>query len=260
MLHILLSRKILLGFIVCLLFVAGSLVYQESLNRDIRKQEARTQRFLQQIEANKGTRTPLQTESIDTDIAEQTDAIVATDNVQGTVYEKTDALPIGDVKSVNTADAFLPDDTASEDEIAEVPVSPFGFGPYPEVPADFPSDVIWDNPRYQDFPEDVQRELELIKRVLIQLWEQGNKGFQGGSMENGKVYPYYHNTVYVQWREQEMADGTRHLYISTIMTSPRLGLTREQRKQIRLGNPPPHIRILDLDSTGIDPYQFLNLN
>ena len=26
-----------------------------------------------------------------------------------------------------------------------------------------------------------------------------------------------------------------------------------------IDNPPPHIRILDLESSGIDPYQYLNL-
>ena len=77
-----------------------------------------------------------------------------------TVAESNEAEPL------DLTEAFLPDDFVAEEAPAEdVPVSPFGFGPYPEVPADYFGVPIW----MQDtgLPGDAQRNIELIDRVLI---------------------------------------------------------------------------------------------
>ena len=71
-------------------------------------------------------------------------------------------------------------------EVVEEPqrVSPFGFGPYPEVPSDYPEAPIWDeDPDYPegggDFGSDFMRGMELIERVLIKLWTQGHRATSG---------------------------------------------------------------------------------
>ncbi len=132
----------------------------------------------------------------------------------------------------------------------EVRVSPHGFGPYPEVPEDYPVMTEWE--RNPDNPDRTQ---ELMSRVFVKLWTEGEKNFRGGGTLNGKVYPWYHNTIYVRFRTYKNADGEIVRYAGTKMSGPRVD---------RSGiddwlNPPPHIRILDLESSGIYPYQYLNL-
>lgn len=134
----------------------------------------------------------------------------------------------------------------------DVRVSLFGFGPYPKVPEDYPSKVAW-NRHYPDATDEVRRELELISRVLVKLWTDGDKDFRGGSTYKGKIYPHYNDTVYVQYKYR-MIDGRRVKYVTRTKSGPQVSYNISD-----LDNPPPHLRILDLDSSGIDPYQFLDL-
>ena len=126
-------------------------------------------------------------------------------------------------------------------------MSPFGFGPYPEVPEDYPSKVTWN---YWDSAQG-----ELLVRVLVKLWTEGEQNFRGGGTHKGKVYPWYYNTIYVKFREYKNADGEIVLRAGTKMSGPRVDWSEVDDWL----NPPPHIRILDIDSSGIDPYQYLDL-
>ncbi len=127
----------------------------------------------------------------------------------------------------------------------DMPVSPFGFGPYPEL-GDYPYKVIWKN---KDTPR-----AELLTRVLIKLWNEGERNFRGGSTHNGKVYPHYNDTVYVTFSPIKNKDGKTIGESSHIKSGPHVQFTR-----VDLKNPPPGLRVLDLESSGIDPYQYLNL-
>ena len=143
-----------------------------------------------------------------------------------------------------------------ENTDADIHVSPYGFGPYPEVPSDFPGIISWNDPEGQaNLPDHANKNIELIERVLIKLWTQGDKSFHGsGSTHNGKIYPHYDNTVYVLYYEYELPDGTMQRYPAYAKSGPQVIYSIED-----LLNPPDHLRILDLNSSGIDPYQFLNL-
>lgn len=138
------------------------------------------------------------------------------------------------------------------DNTEKVKISPYGFGPYPEVPEDYPSTVAWE--RDQTYlPEALHRESELLSRVLVKLWTSGDKNFRGGSTLNGKMYPHYHNTVYVRFAEYKK-NGKKIQYPVRVKSGPQVIYTEAD-----LLNPPPRLRILDLDSSGIDPYQYLDL-
>ncbi len=160
----------------------------------------------------------------------------------------TETTSVTDKTEPTQAQSNVPAQTAETE--TEVRVSPHGFGPYPEVPEDYPSKVEWE--RNPDNPDRTQ---ELMSRVFVKLWTEGEKNFRGGGTHNGKVYPWYHNTIYVRFRTYKNADGEIVRYAGTKMSGPRVD---------RSGiddwfNPPPHIRILDLESSGIYPYQYLNL-
>ena len=150
-------------------------------------------------------------------------------------------------------------------EVVEEParVSPFGFGPYPEVPSDFPHDPVWvADPDYPEGDEHLgsnfMREMELINRVLIKLWKQGRRA-SSASMSDGFVYPGYPDTVYVTWDYIEEPDGTMTRYASEISSGPAVPLSVHDAISEE-GAVPFGIKELSHEADGIDPYTFLNLN
>ena len=143
-------------------------------------------------------------------------------------------------------------------------VSPFGFGPYPEVPADFPEAPIWDEDL--DYPEgdaefgsDFMRSLELIDRVLIELWNQGHRATSGEIGDDDMVLPFYPNTVYVKWAYTEEPDGTITRYASEIASGPDVPISVHDAISEE-GTVPFGIKELDPDNNRIDPSTFLDFN
>ncbi|MYK18165.1 hypothetical protein F4055_08360 [Candidatus Poribacteria bacterium] len=123
---------------------------------------------------------------------------------------------------------------------------------YPEVPPDFPFSVVWKVPEAQraEIPTRLFEELELMSKVMIKLWNEGDQGFSGAFMADGKVYPTYPDVAYVKWVQSE-ASG--EWYINDVST-----VHSYVSDQLLDGIMPPGIEIVDQDSAGIDPYAFLS--
>ena len=71
-----------------------------------------------------------------------------------------------------------------------VKVSPFGFGAFPKIPADFPDQDIWNKVEKRSiFDLNGAKTLELLARVRIELWNQG-KHTKGVIMDpsSGLIY------------------------------------------------------------------------
>ena len=151
-------------------------------------------------------------------------------------------------------------------EVVEEPqrVSPFGFGPYPQVPSDFPHEPIWDeDPDYpegdEEFGSDFMRSIELIDRVLIELWKQGYRATSGEIGDNDMVLPFYPDTVYVTWNYVEEPDGTLSPYASEISSGSNVPLSVHDAISEE-GTVPFGIKEMDPDTSRIDPFTFLDLN
>ncbi|RKU28327.1 hypothetical protein C6497_08900 [Candidatus Poribacteria bacterium] len=137
--------------------------------------------------------------------------------------------------------------------------SSVGFGSYPNVPTDYPlrSPVWLRNPK--GVPIGDPQPYEIMDRVLIKLWNQGRKDITGASYNtsDGKVYPHYANTAYVQYEKKIiLPDGNVYQPIARVTGGPDIA---PYVKLIRSGKTPPHIQLLDYDRAGIDPYKFLNM-
>lgn len=146
--------------------------------------------------------------------------------------------------------------------LMEANLSPFGFGAYPEVPADYPiQEQIWDNatPKH-----------ELLVRLRIKLWKQGIKTKGAGYGENGLVYPTISGVIYVKWVTIEEGDpnlvGRR--YPGRVMgdgeTAKKwfsLYLDKQRFERTDIKNDPKvsGITVYELPDGGIDPYKFLDL-
>ncbi len=240
---ILSSRAIFAGLVVLVLLVSGSLFYYWHVQRTSKAEFQRSERFLQELEAQNPTR-PAQVVDVPTDT--QTSDFVNTpdEHTDTAMSDETVALP-NETDSVDLSDVFLLNDLVSEAAPAEdVPVSPHGFGAYPEVPADFPKDVNW-----SDYEEDLPV-YELMTRVQIKLWKQGHRAM-GISEEYGRMYPVIRGRVYVRWSRsgKEILEVTGHP----------ADMSDAVVNQIESGIIPAGLTVLDYDTAGIDPYAFLNL-
>ncbi len=157
----------------------------------------------------------------------------------------TPSVENGEMVSVENGETALMEKVETD----EVRISPFGFGPYPEVPEDMPGRhlyISW---------EDRTPSSELLSRVLIKLWTSGEKNFRGGSTHEGKIYPHYNDVVYVSRRPIiGKISGTIIGYVTHTKSGPHVNFTEDD-----LLDPPPHLRVLDLETSGINPYQYLDL-
>ena len=138
----------------------------------------------------------------------------------------------------------------------KVRVSPHGFGPYPEIPSDYPRQDLW------DYPDFLKADHELLLRVQIKLWKQDIRTIGGGFID-GRVYPNIPDTVYVKWENRVRPDGTVERYASRISGDPYAGKVIRKiidtKGKIYEGDIPAGIQVIESDEGGIDPYQFLDL-
>ncbi|MCZ6676195.1 MAG: hypothetical protein O7E52_02985 [Candidatus Poribacteria bacterium] len=128
---------------------------------------------------------------------------------------------------------------------------------YPEVPDDYPFSVIWRRPaeETEQIPLNELNQLDLLNLVMVKKWTEGDHDCRGGNIgENGKVYLNYPNVVYVKWEEDERPDGTIVKYPAKMQ-----GGDSTIVEQVSNGILPPGVFVLDMDSAGIDAYQYLGI-
>ena len=139
-------------------------------------------------------------------------------------------------------------------DTAEVPVSPHGFGAFPEVPQEFPTNIRipW---QWPDTPYSAEK--ELAARVLIKLWNQGDTRLTGGNVsKDGMVYPHYPNTAYVNYKEWTLEDDTIRKSITSVSGGPDLPKITDE---MMLAGKIPGVRLIEEREGGIDARQFLDL-
>ena len=133
---------------------------------------------------------------------------------------------------------------------------------FPQVPDGFPLTPIWLRSGYQ---KGDSYQHELIYRVLIKLWNQGDRDFVNGiySHDYNKVYPLYPDVMYVEWEDEEVAGPDGPLTIQVISgvlgTEPRFFMLTDfitgawETKY-------PGVALIDMGTAGIDPETFLSDN
>ena len=250
------SRAILAGLVFFVLVVGGSLFYSWHVQRTTAAESTRTNAMLQQFKHQNQIPSAQDTIDPSTIDFEHAETPLETSEVQ--MSDDTDRSSIDEASEfADVTDAFLPDDFVSEESPAEdVPVSPYGFGPYPELPPEFPENY-WDG---------LSKGHELIARVWMKLLEQG-VDVTGGSIQNGLVYPNIRGTIYIEW------DGVRTERVGTERYISRMMGDHDTIRRIRdLRDPdayplqslkekdiPAGITVVNYPDSGVDPYQFLDL-
>ena len=243
------SRLIQVGLVFFVVVVGGSLLYSWHVHRTTVAEFAGTDVVPHQTRSEQDT---VDTSTVD---FEQAETPLAADDSQ--MSDDTDVAPIDETSEVlDMADAFLPDGFVSEAApVEDIPVSPFGFGPYPEIPVDYPEQDIWD--RIEDMTDlSLAKDNELMARVRIKLWNQGTQTV-GAAYTDGKIYPVIPGVAYVTWNSVELPDGTRKRYPSRVSGTPEI--KGKEHYFYQLGEAPPGITVITHEEGGIAPYEFLNL-
>ena len=122
----------------------------------------------------------------------------------------------------------------------------------PQVPPDLPFPIVWLRYEKKAVSIDELTERELWGLVMVKKWNEGDRDFVGVSMNDGKVYLHYPNVVYVKWEDTQLPDGTITKYASEIS-----GGDSTITDQISEGILPPGVQVLDMDASGIDPFEYL---
>ena len=230
------------GFLI-VLSIACVLWYQHD-TADDRRDAAEAKQLLRQSEIVK------KVANTDSDMEQAADVSSVESNTltaEKPITEVSDRGTEGTEAEAQPQPAETPTDTADVSENAGV--SPFGFGPYPEVPSGYPYDNPWIT---EGLTEREAKISELLERVRIKLWNEGNPP-EGISWEGGKVYPIYPNTVYVDWDYVENEDGTIERYISNATSGT---LSDEANALLDEGVIPPGVIVYEHSEVGIDPYNF----
>lgn len=183
------------------------------------------------------------------------------DEVEPSDSTPSDDISVGDflAKLSDEEKAYLASEVADELPPRK---SPHGLGPYPDIPSDYPRQNIWDD--LERLNDVVGNELgrssidhELMHRVLIKLWNQGKRA-EGAILDgdNGRVYPMYKDTVYIDWSESENEDGSFERYLGEYSGHPSLS---DYRDAVENGIQPSWIKVIAMEDGGVDPYSFLDL-
>ncbi len=242
------NKWIIGGVAFLILFSVACVLWYRYDTAPDRKAAADAEKLLRQWEAKKA--------ELDDKTEQVADAPAENTTPTGAEPIKTESLQIGDVVDGRIylgAEPPSPELLAqfgvrppTQDEI----ISPYGFGPYPELPDGFGA-ITW--PRKS-------ADSELRIRVKIKLLKQGVP-VEGSVMENGLVYPIIKGVRYVIWGE---SDGKQYLrkslghpddgdYMRAIIKE------KNARDESITAADFPGIKLVPFEEGGIDPYTFLDL-
>lgn len=253
------------GLVFFIFVVISSLFYSWHVRRATEAEFMLSNAYLQQHQKkNEALTTNKDKNIVDTETFEVSEALTEIYEAQ-TSLEETEFLPIEDERFMDDPSEFLPVEISETEDMPTSPygVSPYGFGSYPEVPTGFPDHLqpiwTWSEEKRAEFTGS-GKDFELMHRVLIKLWNQGDQGFVAvtRSDDNGKVYPLYSEVVYVTWREATDLQGNVHRYPGFALAGPNVPRLFASDFTHGMGYP-PHITVLDRDEAGIEPYEFLGL-
>ena len=237
------SRWFQAGLAFFVLCVGGSLLYSWHVQRTI---DAEFGKRPQPVVSPLKNKTETNTAPVDI----QTEGVVNTpeETTDTPMSDETEAETIDETELIDMADAFLPDEMVSEEEVRAEDV-------FKTTPEGFPFKPYWDYSTERQ--ENWSYDHKLLAHVLVKLWRQGTHNFTGGSIgDNGRVHPHYTNTLYVRWGQERHPDGTMRDVITETFGGARIW----QRSGDIFELPPPSVQLIDLNSPegqGIDPYTFL---
>ena len=252
------SKSLIVVLIGCGLLIVGIHFWSQHEHSKLRRDEAETRRFIQQVAAEKHAAT---TRADEPDIHPQPQEVTHT--AQGApddfAMDTDEGIPVGkNAKNAIEVGDLVEEELFAQEASAEPRrTSLFGFGVYPEIPPDYREPDVWERIEERALTDPSMAETqELMARVCIKLWKQGlhSVGVSRDS-QTGLIYPHYPNTAYVRWAWYMDENGSPVRYAASVKGGADLA---QYQHYFAEGELPPHITVIDYEEAGIDPYQFLD--
>ena len=247
-----LTNKWILGSLCFLVVFTGvCYLYYQHETTPLRQQATESNEIIQQSERNTTAETANPTEAAaDAPVERTTPTAEKLVNKNTGVVVETDK---NTEETTNPVTAAIP----KTDNTEEVRVSPYGFGHYPEVPQsmrDIGYNPIWENPNWETYSHAMEG--ELLSRVRIKAWDEGKESI-GSSIDykTGLVLLNFPNTIYV-WHGENInpKTGETQRYFTQVA-----GMSLSIDEMMN-GTVPEGVTVLDGETSGIDPYEYLDLS
>ena len=249
MLRDIFTNRWILGGFALLIIIAGACYfwYRHEL-APYEKQAADSAEFVRELEKSQKAGTNSKAEQAADLTPTESTLPTAEKTTNETTEEPTEEIET-DTVTETSQQSVMPVETAAVAEVSE-----FGYGPFPEVPQGFPTNIRipwqWPDNTYSAGSE-------LAVRVLIKLWNQGDTHFTGAWFtDDYKVYPHYPNTADVKYKEDTLEDGTVVKSITSLNGGPDLP---EITESMMILGEIPGVQLISEEEGGIDALQFLNL-
>ena len=241
--------RVLLGALILFCVIAGGFTLW--YHHEMKKLAAEDEAFKQRQEERNMAPSSTPTVTID---APEAEWLVEEPTHPGDTAEMSQDTPAQPepIKEAVDSDAEFSSAAPNEENAEDVPVSPYGFGPYPPLPAGWGPET-WNN---------ISANHELMARVEVKLISQGIN-VEGSAMEDGLVYPIIKGILYVKWRTSLGPNGVER-YISDTLGHPddgdRIASIKEERGMDFTENDiPSDIKLVPFEEGGINAYEFLGL-
>ena len=236
---VLINRWVLGGVGFLILLSVGCVWWYYHDTAPDRKAAAEAQEMLRQSVLSQKTDRHIETE--------KTDDLVSVEG-ETLITEK----PITDTTQANetTNEETNDDNDAITDISKPVRMSPNGFGAFPEIPEGAPIAL---------FDENMSAQQELLGRVLVKLWNEGDTRIGGGYINGDtyKVYPYYPNVIYVKYENEFNVLTGR--YETKITQAGSSFENFDAVKSVTRGEIPSGYILIDSEESGINAYEYLDL-
>ncbi len=233
-----------IGFLIMFVVVFGFLYIQDIAKMDRLIREAKE---IKEIAADMNSKEQLVESVTPMENTTQNAEKTITEGSVSSLNQNNSAGPPQGVDS-NTPTSNPP--TLKKKKTKPVRTSPHGFGPYPKIPKGAP---------IAKFDDSDDIDLELMLRVAVKAWNEGERfesGFTDGN--TGRVYLNYPGVVYVEYSE-EVDDATGEIKLDVINVTGSASLSQSVIRSVFDGNTPAGYTIIDINDSGIDPYEYLDL-
>ena len=247
--------KWIIGAACLLLIVAvGCFLWYQHITAQYKAEADKDDRLLQQWKANKAT-PAAETEATHT----------PAESTQNTAEKQSNEHTTESNNTTKNGNQNVTADMSSTQNEQPVRMSPFGFGPYPEEPEDYPYSVNWAS----NIVLDHGIEYELLTRVRIKLWTQGINAEGVTYGRGGLIYPVIRGVVYVTQSGDgnmsvELSHPDDHLGVFDAFwdaeTPEEIDVANQREMEgLTIDDLPAGLTAVVYEDAGIDPYEFLDL-
>lgn len=253
-----LNRVSFSGIVVVVLFITSSVVYSYLVRRESNRQVATTHEKIKKLKHSQNKENTSQSKNrLFTEEGITTETTPSMTDDQTLETSEIDISPVDFSKTLEIEEDFSPGIPFAE-ESEPLPDSPLGYGAYPEVPTDYPTDFSWIGviELYETDPATAAN-VETLHRVLFKLWAEGKRA-TGGIIQNGLVYPAFPNTGYVEWSELVTPSGDVLKYASAVTTFGDTPDPLPENRLLQKHQVPEDITLIPFSEGGYDPSTFLS--